>query len=78
MGLNCHFQSVMTFANLIPFIQVHVSKLGTIIRSFCWEGFMRTILFESNHHLKLYVILCMLHVLIMFMNYQTLHQFPNK
>ena len=46
--------------------------------AFVGKDLMRTILFESNQHLKLYVILCVLHILIMFMIYQSLHHFPNK
>ena len=33
------FQTTVTFANLIPFIQIPVHKFETIIQSSCEEGF---------------------------------------
>ena len=40
MGLYQQFQTAITFANLIPFIQMHVYKFGMIIQSSCSEGFV--------------------------------------
>ena len=39
---------------------------------------MRTILFKGNLSLKLYVIFCILHLLIIFMNDEIVHSFLNK
>ena len=41
------------------------------------KGLMRNILFKSNQRLKLYIILCILHVLIILI-YQTMHYFLYK
>ena len=42
------------------------------------KDLMRTILFKINHPLKLDIILCILHVQIIFMIDQTIYSFPNK
>ena len=42
------------------------------------KDLMRIILFRTYELLKLYIILCIFHVLISFDIYQTIHSFPNK
>ena len=39
MGVCHYFQTALTFANPIPFIEIHVCKFETIIQNPCYEGF---------------------------------------
>ena len=78
MILYYQFQLAITVANLTSFIQIHVYKLGTIIQSSCEEGFDEDHFLKSNQRLKLHIILCMLHFLIILMIYQSKHSFLNK
>ena len=52
MGLYHQFQAAVTFMNLIPFIQIHVHKLGTIMQSLCWGGFDEGHFLKGNWYLK--------------------------
>ena len=38
MGVCHYFQTALTFANLIPFIQIRVCKSETIIQNPCYEA----------------------------------------
>ena len=58
MGLYHQFQTTITFANLIPFIHIHAYKVGGSYKAPVKKDLMRTILFQSNHHLKFFIILC--------------------
>ena len=80
----CEWAWIITFKQLwhsrilsTSFRYMYVN-LERSYKAFVGKDLMRTILFESNQYLKLYVILCVLHILIMFMIYQSLHHFPNK
>ena len=53
-------------------------KFETIIQNPVKKDLMRIILFRTYELLKLYIALCIFHVLISFDIYQTMHSFPNK
>ena len=71
-------QTAATFSNLIPFILITVYKFETIIQSSCKRDLMRSILFKSNQRLKFSNTLSMIHVLNIFIIYQTTHFFLDK
>lgn len=77
MALYHQLQTAIKFANLVPFMKIHICKFGTIIQSSCLKEFDETLLFKSSQRLNLHVILCMLQVLQIFMIYQITNVFPN-
>ena len=74
MGFYDHFQRDITFANL-PFKYSYISlkqSYKTSVKT------LSIILLRPYEHLKLYIILCIFHVLRTFYIYQTIHSFPIK
>ena len=70
MGLYDHFQTAITFANLTSFIKTCVYKYNHT-KPPVKKDLMWIILFRTYERLKLYMILCMFCVLIIFYIYQT-------
>ena len=68
----------VTQCNLIPFIQNTYASLKWSYKIPVEKDLMKIILLKSNERLKLYIILCRLHVLIIFINYQTTNSFSSK
>ena len=62
--------------NFIPFIEIHFHNFE-IMKRFK-KNLMTPILFKRNQGLKLYIILCIIHLLIIFIIYQSIHSFSNK
>ena len=78
MGLYHQFQTAIAFANLASFFKYTHISLERSCKAPVQKILMRTILFTSNQRLKLYIILCILLVLLVFKIYTTTHSFPNE
>ena len=73
VGLYHQLRTANTFTNLIFFIQIHVCAKTPVKKDL-----MKIVLFKNNECLKLYRILCILHILIIFGIYKTIRSFPKK
>ena len=62
IGLVGQFHTAVTCINLISVIQIHLYKFQTILQSTFEEGFDE----DNFEQAQLYIILCSLHVLIIF------------
>ena len=67
MGLYHHFQTAITFANLrFPLFKYVYMSLKQSYKTPVKKNLMTIILFKTYEHLKLFIILCIFHVLITF------------
>ena len=59
-------------------LHLNTRKFETIIQNSVKKGLMRIVLFRTYELLKLYIILCIFYVPIIFYICQTIHSFPKK
>ena len=76
---NCisNFEQLQHWQTLTPSFNYTYISLEGSYGAALKKGLMRTFLFKSNQRLKLYIIICILYVLIIFMIYQTVNSFPS-